>query len=81
MRLANKTERWSRGNKTLVGKYKKCECNISYSSIHYSKEPYWYFTYTSKDDKTFNSLWDELKYNTEEECHDACIAHINSNLN
>lgn len=76
MRLTNKTERWSMGNETYKGKYKGYECNISYSSEYYSKIPFWYFTCTSKEDKSFNSLWNSLKYNTKEECHDACIKYI-----
>lgn len=77
MRLTDKTERWSMGNKTYEGKYKGYKCSIIYASEHYNKTPLWYFLCTSKEDKTFNSLWNELKYNTKEECHDACIEYIN----
>jgi len=76
MRLSDKTERWSMGNKRYEGKYKKHECSIAYSSAHYSKDPYWYFCYNGAEDKSYNSLWDGMKYDTKEECHDACIKHI-----
>lgn len=77
MKLKEKTERYSRGNRDFVGKYKKWNYNICYSTTSYiSENPFWYF-YCNKEDNRFNSLWEELRYNSKEECHDACVKYIN----
>lgn len=81
MRLTDKTARWSFGCKHLEGRYKGFKCTISFSSQHYSKIPYWYYLFTdTKTDKTFNSLWENLKFETQEKCHDACVEKINQIL-
>lgn len=64
MRLSDKTAPWSMGSKTYEGKYKGNKCTISYTSEYYNKIPYWYFLCTSKEDDSYNSLWDGLKYDT-----------------
>lgn len=78
MKLVDKTEPYSMGSRNFMGKYKKWICNISYSSRRgfENETPFWYF-YCKKEDNRFNSLWKELKYNSKEECHDACIKYIN----
>lgn len=81
MRLTDKTESWSFGCKHLEGKYKGFKCTISFSSQHYSNVPHWYYVFTNtKTDKIYNSLWDNLKFETQEECHNACVEKINQVL-
>lgn len=76
MKLSDKTEEFSMGNKTFKGKYKKCECNI-----YYSRDGYWYYLcFNVEDTIRFNSLWDNLRYSTKEECHDACVKYIDDKL-
>lgn len=74
MKLIDKTRRFSMGNRDFIGKYKKWECNICYS-VTSAVNPFWYF-YCSKEDNRFNSCWENLKYNSKEECHDACVKYI-----
>lgn len=77
MRLIDKTERYSVYSRRFVGKYKKWDCDISYSSKSYtSEESFWYFV-CRKEGNSYNSLWNELKYSSKEEAHDACIEYIN----
>ncbi len=82
MKLVDKTDTWSRGNKTYEGRYKKHICTIDFSSSKsFSVNPYWYYTFTNTiTDKNYNSLWDGLKFETKEECHDACITAIDKIL-
>lgn len=70
MKLVNKTKRWDYGE-MWVGRKKNYEVNINYSSHPLRKEnPYWYYT-LRKGNYTYNSLWDELKYKSKEECINA----------
>ena len=67
MRLTNKIGRWDYGE-TWVGKKKKYEVKIYYSAHPMRKEPpHWYYT-LSKDGYSYNSLWDDLKYKSKEDC-------------
>lgn len=81
MRLTDKTARWS-ANKRYVGKYKKFNCDIYYSadkglSCEHKPNPYWYYCCTDQETGvSHNSLWDNQKYTSKEECHDACVAYI-----
>lgn len=78
MRLIDKTERYSMYNRRFVGKYKKWACVVSYSAKNYtSEESFWYFT-CSKEANSYNSLWNELKYSSKEEAHDACVEYIDT---
>lgn len=83
MRLTEKTDQWSNGQKIFKGKYKKCDCTIYYSVssiFEREAEPYWYFTCSNKDCTIrHNSLWSKNKYKSKEECHDACIKYIDDN--
>lgn len=74
LRLTDKTERWSMGNKTLVGRKKNYEVKILFSAKNYVNETeYWWFSIHKKDIKySYNSLWDSLKFKTKEECVAAC---------
>lgn len=67
MRLTSKTGRWDYGE-TWVGKKKKYKVKIYYSAHPMRKEPpHWYYT-LSKDGYFYNSLWDDLKYESKEDC-------------
>jgi len=78
MRLTDKTERWSMGNRTLVGRKKKYLVNINFTAKnHINGVEYWWFFVEKNDMKyAYNSLWDDLKYKTKEECVSACEKKI-----
>ena len=70
MKLTNKTARQDYGE-TWVGRKKKYEVRIYYSCHPMRKEnPHWYYT-LSKDDYSYNSLWDDLRYESKEDCTSA----------
>lgn len=73
MRLKDVTERFST-SKFYRGKYKKFECHINYSSYLDS----WYFHINSNDERdiSYNSLWDEVDFKTQEDCIKGCQAYI-----
>lgn len=77
MKLRDKTERWQNG-KTYVGKKNKCDVTVSYVSTDFTeKKDYWYYMIDKKDiDYSYNSLWDNLHYETQEECVDAAEKKI-----
>lgn len=78
MRLTDKTEKWSIGNKTLVGRKKNYIVKIHLSVQNYiDKDKYWWFLIRKEDIKySYNSLWDGLKYKTKEECISDCEKKI-----
>lgn len=80
MRLTDKTERYSMGSKTFKGKKKGFEVTISFSNNKIGNdEPHWYFFISKKEnDYRYNSLWNELKFETQEECVAACELKIES---
>lgn len=53
---------------------KKFECNINYSS----NDDIWYYCISSNDEKDirYNSLWNDIKFKTQEECVNACQKYI-----
>ena len=66
------------GNRNFIGRYKKWTCGITYSTTSYTNDkPFWYFT-CSKGGSHYNSLWNDLKYSSKEETHDACIEYIDT---
>lgn len=73
MRLKDVTRRFD-SSKFYKGKYKKFECHINYSS----NANIWYYVIYSKDERDIrhNSLWNEEKFKTQEECVMACQAYI-----
>lgn len=73
MRLKDITGGWD-NNKFYKGKYKKFDCHISYSS----NDNIWYYVINSNDkrDIRYNSLWDEVKFKTQEDCIEACKKYI-----
>ena len=73
MRLKDVTRRFD-NSKFYKGKYKKFECHINYSSSYNS----WYYCIDSKDkrDIRYNSLWNDIKFKTQEECVNACQKYI-----
>lgn len=77
MRLKDVTRRFSSG-KFYEGKYKKFECHINYSS--YSDSWYYHISSNDKRDIRYNSLWDELKFKTKEDCIEACQKYIDEVL-
>lgn len=73
MRLKDVTRRFD-SNKFYKGKYKKFECHINYTS--YSDSWYYHISSNDKRDIRYNSLWDELKFKTQEDCIEACQKYI-----
>ena len=70
MKLTNKTACWGYGE-TWVGRKKKYKVRIYYSCHPMRKEnPHWYYT-LSKDDYSYNSLWDDFRYESKEDCTSA----------
>lgn len=82
MRLIDKTEKWSMGDKKLVGKKKKYTVNINFSAKNpiNNKEHWWYSIFKEDINFTYNSLWDNLKYETQEECVEAAEKKIDELL-
>lgn len=75
MKLREKTERWQQG-KRFVGRKKNYKVTIEYSPTDFiGKKDYWYFL-IDKDDYGYNSLWDKLHYETQEECVNAAETKI-----
>lgn len=62
MRLKDVSERFD-SSKFYKGKYKKFECHINYSS-------------NDERDIRYNSLWNGIKFKTQEECVNACQKYI-----
>ena len=73
MRLKDITGRFD-SSKFYKGKYKKFECHINYSSNLDS----WYYCIDSNDERyiRYNSLWNDIKFKTQEECVNACQEYI-----
>lgn len=70
MRLTDKTKKWDYG-KTLEGRKKNYKVVIYYSEHPMGKEhPFWYFM-LKKDNYTYNSLWNNLKFETQDQCSKA----------
>lgn len=78
MKLTDKTEKWSMGNKKLVGKKKKYDVIIHFSAKNQmNNSEYWWYSICKKDiDFIYNSLWDKLKFDTQEECVNAAERKI-----
>lgn len=75
MRLKDVTGKFDIGSKFYRGKYKKCECHINYSS----QDDIWYYHILSgegRDITSYNSLWNGIKFKTQEECVSACQEYI-----
>lgn len=77
MRLKDVTRRFD-SSKFYRGKYKKFECHINYSSNLDS----WYYHIDSNDkrDIRYNSLWNDIKFKTQEDCVEACKKYIDEVL-
>lgn len=75
MRLTDKTEPWNMGNKTFEGKRKGFEVFIHYICYGIGEKPYWFYTII-KEQYAYNSLWDNLKFDTKEECVAECEKRI-----
>ena len=69
MKLTDKTRKWDYG-KRLVGKKKNFEVTIGYSNHSLRGEQFWYFILI-KYDYMYNSLWDNLKFDNQDQCVDA----------
>lgn len=74
MRLTDKTEHWNYGE-VLIGRKKKYEVRIEHVALPMQKSPYWYFG-LNKEGFAYNSLWDNLKFKTQEECVSAAEEKI-----
>ena len=67
MRLTNKSERFDMGE-TWVGRKKNYNVSVnSHREMRSMVTQYWYFL-LSKDGKAYNLLWDNIRYNSKEEC-------------
>ena len=76
MRLVDKTKQWNYG-KTLEGRKKKYKVVINYSAHPMNKEkPFWYYL-LEKDNYRYNSLWNDEKYETQDQCVKAVENKIN----
>lgn len=77
MKMRDKTEPWRKG-KIFVGRKNKCDVTVSYAPTDFTdKKDYWYFMINKKDiDYIYNSLWDNLHYDTYEECVNAAEKKI-----
>lgn len=73
MKLKDVTGRFD-SSKFYKGKYKKFECNINY----FSNDDIWYYCISSNDERDirYNSLWNDIKFKTQEECVNACQKYI-----
>lgn len=73
MRLKDITQYFDT-NKFYKGKYKKFDCYITYSS----NNAIWYYCIDSNDEReiSYNSLWNGIKFKTQEECISACQKYI-----
>lgn len=73
MKLKDVTRRFD-SSKFYKGKYKKFECRINYSS----NLDCWYYCIDSNDERDIrcNSLWNDIKFKTQEECVNACQKYI-----
>lgn len=73
MRLKDVTRRFD-SSKFYKGKYKKFECHINYSFNYDS----WYYCISSNDERDirYNSLWNGIKFKTQEECVIDCQEYI-----
>lgn len=70
MRLTDKTERYSMGDREFVGRKKNYIVGIHFSAKKIlQNSEYWWYSLNKKDAEfSYNSLWDGLKYKTQEEC-------------
>lgn len=66
MKWTRKNEPYSRSY-SLTGRKNGYKAIVRYDG-HYKN----YYFLTIKQGHTYNSLWDKLSYNTEEECVEAC---------
>ena len=73
MKLKDVTGRFD-SSKFYKGKYKKFDCRINYSS----NDDIWYYCISSNDERDirYNSLWNGIKFKTQEECVNACQEFI-----
>ena len=80
MKLTEKTKLYSRENRHFTGRYKSHSVDINYVKYNPLIEnlmPYWYFSCTNtKTDDSYSSLWNKLKFKTQQECVDAAIKFI-----
>lgn len=80
MKLYEKVDRHLICSKIYTGRYKGCQCIISDSSEK-GQILFWYFVCMNKEDTIrYNSLWDGLKYQSCEECHDECVKYIDNQI-
>ena len=64
-------------DKTYKGKKKSFIAEIIWSQYH----NYWYFLITYPNDKGYNSLWDGLKLDSQDECEKAAEKYIDEHIN
>lgn len=69
MKLRNRTGKYDY-DQTLVGRKKNFKVTIRCSAHPMDKERFWYYI-LDKDDYGYNSLWDGLKFNNQEQCIEA----------
>ena len=75
MKLREKREQWGNG-KRYVGRKNNYKVTVSYAPSDFTgKKDYWYFS-LNKEDYSYNSLWDNLHYKTQDECVEAAEKKI-----
>lgn len=68
MRLIDKSNAWDDDDKTFVGKKSNYIVTIKYAAMRFQRgNPFWYFT-LDKDRYAYNSIWDDRKFETQDEC-------------
>ena len=71
MKWVRKNERYT-NSYDLVARYCNHKLKVSYTSYH----NYFYFLIDFPNGESYNSLWERLSFQTEQECIDACIKYI-----
>lgn len=74
MRLTDKSKKYEDEGRVLVGKKKNYRVVIEFYREPY--ESYWCYSLV-KGNYSYNSLWDELKYDSSEKCASAAEIKIN----
>ena len=67
-------DRWS-FDKTYVGRKNNNVIEVHWSNYY----KHWWYSISPKDGKSYNSLWDDIKFETREECEVAAENFVSNN--
>ena len=76
MKWTKKSERYNM-DYSLKSRYKNHKLTVSYSSVY---KYFFFLVEYSNAGYVYNSLWDRLKFKTEEECIKACIDYVDTRV-